>query len=272
MPALELMDTVEELEAALDDPETFCRQLLSAVGPAGKKIALGKLRPKLEHRLAKRDLLWEDALPAIEVLADVDRLQAALEDPDALVQELLASAGPVAKKIAAAKLRPELEPKLAKHGLGWADVMPALELKTKKGLDGALANPDAFVASLLSAVGPVGKRIALAKLRPKLEATLATRHGLLWQDALPALELADSLEEIQAAAKDPDSFVQRLMAAAGPAAKAMLVAKLRGVLMPIVAKRGLVWEDIALTMEMMSSMADLEQAMADPEAFLAQLS
>ena len=42
-------------------------------------------------------------------------------------------------------------------------------------------------------------------------------------------------------------------------------------LVPIVAKRGLVWEDIALTMEMTSSMEDLEQAMADPEAFLAQL-
>ena len=92
-----------------------------------------------------------------------------------------------------------------------------------------------------------------------------------WADALPALELVDSLEEIQAALDDPDAFLQSLMAAAGPAAKAMLTAKLRGVLMPIVARRGLVWEDIALQMEMMSSMEDLEQAMADPEAFLAQL-
>ena len=31
------------------------------------------------------------------------------------------------------------------------------------------------------------------------------------------------------------------------------------------------WEDIALQMDMMSSTEDLEQAMADPEAFLAQL-
>ena len=108
--------------------------------------------------------------------------------------------------------------------------------------------------------------------RPKLEATLATRHALLWADALPALELVDSLEEIQAAVNDPDAFLQQTVAVAGPAAKAMLTARLRGVLMPIVAKRGLVWEDIALTMEMRSSVDDLEQAMADPEAFLAQLS
>ena len=70
---------------------------------------------------------------------------------------------------------------------------------------------------------------------------------------------------------DPDAFLQQVIAAAGPAAKAMLTAKLRGLLIPIVAKRGLVWEDIALQMEMVSSMEDLEQAMADPEAFLAQL-
>ena len=67
------------------------------------------------------------------------------------------------------------------------------------------------------------------------------------------------------------SFSMQVIAAAGPAAKAMLMAKLRGLLIPIVAKRGLVWEDIALQMEMVSSMEDLEQAMADPEAFLAQL-
>ena len=118
----------------------------------------------------------------------------------------------------------------------------------------------------------MGKRIALAKLRPKLEAMLAKQHKLLWADALPALELVDSLGEIQAAVDNPEAFLQQIIATAGPAAKAMLTAKLRGVLMPIVAKRGLVWEDIALTMEMMSSMEDLEQAMADPEAFLALLS
>ena len=150
--------------------------------------------------------------------------------------------------------------------------MPALELMdTVQELEAAIDDPEAFCRQLLSAVGPVGKRIALAKLRPNLEATLATRHALLWADALPALELVDSLEEIQAAVNDPDAFVQTLMATAGPAAKAMLTAKLRGLLIPIVAKRGLVWEDIALQMEMVSSMEDLEQAMADPEAFLAQL-
>ena len=267
------MINLSQIKQILDDPEAFLQTLVAAAGPYAKRLALAKLRPVLAPHVEKRGLAWEDVVPTITLISSVDDLQAALEDPEALVRELLAAAGPVAKKIAAAKLRPKLEPKLAKHELEWADVMPALELMdTVEELEAAIDDPEAFCRQLLSAVGPVGKRIALAKLRPKLEAMLARQHKLLWADALPALELVDSLEEIQAAVDDPDAFVQRLMAAAGPAAKAMLTAKLRGLLIPIVAKRGLVWEDIALQMEMMSSMEDLEQAMADPEAFLTQFS
>ena len=266
------MINLSQIKQILDDPEAFLQTLVAAAGPYAKRLALAKLRPVLSPHVEKRGLAWEDVVPAITLISSADELQTALDDPEAFVRELLASAGPVAKKIAAAKLRPKLEPKLAKHELEWADVMPALELMdTVEELEAAIDDPEAFCRRLLSAVGPVGKRIALAKLRPKLEATLATGHGLLWADALPALELVDSLDEIQAAVDDPEAFLLQIIAAAGPAAKAMLMAKLRGLLMPIVAKRGLVWEDIALQMEMMSSMEDLEQAMADPEAFLAQL-
>merc|ERR1719191_2414891 len=268
------MVNLSQIKQILDDPEAFLQTLVAAAGPYAKRLALAKLRPVLAPHVEKRGMAWEDVVPAITLISSIDELQAALEDPEAFVRDLLlAAAGPVAKKVAAAKLRPKLEPKLAKHELEWADVMPALELMdTVEELEAAIDDPEAFCRQLLSAVGPVGKRIALAKLRPKLEATLATRHALLREDALPALELVDSLGEIQAAVNDPETFLQRIVAAAGPAAKAMLTARLRGVLMPIVAKRGLVWEDIALTMEMRSSVDDLEQAMADPEAFLAQLS
>eukprot|EP01045_Picozoa_sp_COSAG04_P011113 COSAG04_NODE_707_length_10916_cov_5.167052_2_plen_767_part_00 len=272
MPAMELIDSIEELEAAVDNPDAFVASLLSAVGPVGKKVALAKLRPLLEPKLAKRDMEWEDAVPAVEAMADVDRLQQAMEDPEAFTRELLATVGPVGKKIAAAKLRPSLEPKLIKRNLQWADVLPALELiDTIAELEAAVDDPDAFVASLLSAVGPVGKRVALAKLRPLLEPKLIKQHSLVWEDALAAIELVDSVEEIQAAVDDPDAFMQRLMEAAGPAAKAMLIAKLRPVLAPLAKERGQLWEDIAMSMEMVSSVEDLEKALSEPAAFLETL-
>jgi hypothetical protein len=93
---------------------------------------------------------------------------------------------------------------------------------------------------------------------------------LAWADVLPALELVDSVDEIQAAVDDPDSFVQRLMEAAGPATKAMLVAKLRAILALLAKSRGLDLEDIAATMDMESNVEDLEKAVSEPEAFLEQ--
>ena len=105
-----------------------------------------------------------------------------------------------------------------------------------------------------------------------LESKLLRQHGVLWSDALPALELAGGIDELQVAFADPDAFVQNLMAAAGPAAKAMLVGKLKGILAPIAKRRGLVWEDIALSMDMVNSVGDLQEAVADPEGFLEQFS
>ena len=85
---------------------------------------------------------------------------------------------------------------------------------------------------------------------------------------MPALELV-GVEEIQAAVEDPEALVQRLMEAAGPAAKSMLIAKLRAILAPLAKSRGLDLEDVAMSMEMVNSVEDLEQAIAEPEAFLA---
>ena len=96
LPAIDMMSSIDELQAALDDPEAFFASLLSAAGPAGKKVALAKLRPLLEPVLAKRDLTWGDALTAIEAMADMDSLQQAMDAPEAFVRELLATVGPVA--------------------------------------------------------------------------------------------------------------------------------------------------------------------------------
>ena len=51
---------------------------------------------------------WEDALPAMEMLADVERLRTAMGDVESFVQELVGAAGPAGKKVAVAKLRPKL--------------------------------------------------------------------------------------------------------------------------------------------------------------------
>ena len=42
LPILETIDTVEEIQQAIDDPEAFMRKLATASGPAARKVALAK--------------------------------------------------------------------------------------------------------------------------------------------------------------------------------------------------------------------------------------
>ena len=57
---------MEELQAALQDPMAFFERLAKSMGPAAKKIALAKLRPRLEPLLEKLGLEWADVVPALE--------------------------------------------------------------------------------------------------------------------------------------------------------------------------------------------------------------
>ena len=74
-------------------------------------------------------------------------------------------------------------------------------------------------SSKASSGGAIGKKMAIAKLGPKLAPWLA-KHGLALQDVLPALELVDSVEELIEAVEDPHTFLDRLVSRLGPVLKA----------------------------------------------------
>ena len=46
--AFETIDSVGELQEAVDDPVAFVEKLAKASGPAAKKLAIMRLKPKLE--------------------------------------------------------------------------------------------------------------------------------------------------------------------------------------------------------------------------------
>ena len=84
-------------------------------------------------------------------------------------------------QLAAAKLRPTLQPKTDALGLLWADVLPALRLVDSiDELTAATEDPEAFLEKLMHEVGPAAKQMALARLRPTLE-PLTSKRGLSWQ-------------------------------------------------------------------------------------------
>jgi fructose-specific component phosphotransferase system IIB-like protein len=270
-PALELVRRLEQLEQALEDPETFLEKLLILAGPVALQFAIAKLRPKLEPSLARHHLVWEDILPALELIRSLEDLEDALEIPEAFLDKLIASAGPAALRFTVAKLRPKLEPLLTQHSLTWEDVLPALELvKSVQDLEAALQDPEAFLDKLTRSAGPVARRFLVAKLRPKLESLLA-QHSLTWEDAVPALELVKSVEELQAALEDPGVFLAKLTTSVGPVALRLAVAKLQPKLEPLLTQHSLTWADMLPALELVKSLEELQAAVANPEAFLAQL-
>merc|ERR1719161_1007691 len=146
-----------------------------------------------------------------------------------------------------AKLKPLLTPHLEKHGLTFEDVRPALEmLDTVEELQGALADPVVFVEKLATELGPnIAKKILIAKLKPLLKPHLE-KQGLTFEDVVPALEMVDSVEELKGALADPEGFLEMLSTEffLPKVVKKMLIAKLKPLLKPHLAKQGLTFEDV----------------------------
>ena len=55
---------------------------------------------------------------------------------------------------------------------------------------------------------------------------MLAKQGLAWEGVIPALEMVDSLEELEKLADQPEAFLERLLTvAAGPAATGLLIAR-----------------------------------------------
>ena len=89
LPALEMIDSVEELEAAVRNPEAFVKRLFTAaVAPALLKAAIHVAVPMLKERVEASippPLTWEDVEPAVRAIDTVQEVQAAIENPQAFI-------------------------------------------------------------------------------------------------------------------------------------------------------------------------------------------
>ena len=193
-------------------------------------------------------------------------------DDSEAIDPLSSAAGPTARTMAFALLRRSLEPTLEQRGLEWDDVLPILEqMDSVEELQAACDDPEAFLLTLAQASSPAARKLAIASLRPALEPKLAP-HGFKWSDVMPVLEAFDTLEELQAAVAEPDSFIQALLtSASGPAAKKMAIARLRRSLEPTLEQRGLEWEDVLPLVEEITDLRELMDASNDPQPFVEKL-
>ena len=138
------LDTPDKIAQAAQNPKQFLVTLEEeCVGPAAMKLAIAKIRPRIEPALNKKGLAWEDVLPALLALNTLEKIEAAAADPEAFLLKMEEQvAGPAAMKLAVARLRPKVEPSLKQNSsrtqaeLEWADVAPALQVRSTRGAVG----------------------------------------------------------------------------------------------------------------------------------------
>merc|ERR1719271_1115991 len=126
-----------------------------------------------------------------------------------------------------------LEPKIEKQGLVWADLVMAMDAVSMDDLKAAATDPEKILMTLMSFT-PIAKKVALQKMRKVLESKIE-RQGLVWADLVMAMD-AVSMDDLKAAAADPEKILARLMSFT-PIAKKVALNKLRGMLEPKIERQ-----------------------------------
>jgi hypothetical protein len=197
--------STEELRAAAGDPEALLERVLRVSGPAVKMLAIKLFKLRLEPYLRARGLEWADVVPVLETIDSTEELRAAVGDPEALLEIVVQTSGPVAKKLAIRHLKPRLELRLHQQGLLWADVVPVLEtIDSIKELQVMADDPEA--KALLDHMFA----FTIIQLKPKLEPYLDAQ-GLVWTDVVPVLSGFDRIHELRCVSDDPKAFIDRMM-------------------------------------------------------------
>jgi hypothetical protein len=272
---LEQLGSIEEVKGANAEPEQFLHDLAKASAPAAKKLAILRLKPKLEPYLKDQGLEWADVVLVLE-LCSTDELEDAKGNPEHFLDDLLEGKKLMTKKLAIVHLKPKLEPHLKKQGLEWADVAPMLEqLCSIEEVQGAIPDPVQLLRKLAKASAPAAKQLAIMRLKPKLELYLK-KQGLDWSAVMPVLQELDSTGELGCAIAHQEllqreQLLRDLATASVLAAKKLAIVHLKPKLEPYLKKQGLAWADVVPMLEQLDSIEEVEGAVAGSEQLLCDL-
>ena len=85
---LSAVDSIDELSHALVEPTAFRAKLATAQEPVARMWAIAQARRELEPKLARRDLRWVDALPALTETATAAEVNNLVADPKGFAELL----------------------------------------------------------------------------------------------------------------------------------------------------------------------------------------
>merc|ERR1719162_2575461 len=229
------------------------------------------LRSQLEPLLLAKGIKWIEVENLVDKIT-MEEVSQNLTNPMALLDMLLEGGGETGKKLCLALLKPVLTPIIEKtcQGVSWNQVHHQLQKLTIEELRAGLSEPIAFVETVLKGLlRTFGKQALIANLKPLLQETLH-KNNLVWKDVQPILVTIDIVGALEAAAADPAAFLSRLSDLGGPVAFRLRIAMLKKPMVPVLARRGLAWQDVLPALQLVDSVGELKAAAADPAAFLLQ--
>ena len=213
-PVLELIDSPAKLEAAFEDPSILLDDIINIGGDAALGILIARAEEPLSKPLAKIGLEFEDVEPVLGLIDSMEKLQQAVTEPEAFLEELQQEGGAIGMRIALVNAKKALSMPLEKAGLDWEDVESAIEaIDSIEELQQAVADPDALFDKLEQVGGTAATKVAkkrlLARLKTLLEAGLK-KLGRTWDDVDKALAAVEDVEALRSLLAEPDALLERL--------------------------------------------------------------
>lgn len=270
-PILLEMNSLPQLQGAVDNPERFMKEAANRKDHIGQLWNIMLLRPQLEPIFLEQGLLWKDMQPVLERLPRRD-LKLAEEDPKTFIEDELQkkARGDGAKYYAIGLLRAPLE-KLLPKGLLYDDIIPALMLiESAREILHNVESPDLLLWRLKSVKElTCSQAYTYIAKRPSVEPIL--QEGITWEDFLKVLQKLDP-EQLEEAASNLDRFLVLLrLYPMDPPGKWWFMAQLRQSLELQLDTLGCTWAEAVEVMETLHPEFDLQPALTDTTEILKKL-
>ncbi|KAL1529500.1 hypothetical protein AB1Y20_000446 [Prymnesium parvum] len=195
------IDELEELQAAIADPDSFALRVARGMGEEGVRLAVKLMKAKLESLLLARGLgsLWKPLEQIIDPIDSVEVLMLIARDPEGFLRQRLLPAAITALKSA-------IRPRAERAGLPWPMVEAVVdEIDEFEELQTAIADPNGFTLRVVRSMGEAGVQLICSTLKTIIH-PMAIESGAEWSTVESVI--ADmTLEELVSALDSPQKVL-----------------------------------------------------------------